>query len=183
MKYRLLIGTHTGPDGKKYQSSIMGKAPRPGFKKGDDIVESDSDLRKVFPGKFELASVIPDQDEMEKEIDRRANILAEQRVKELLAQKSAQRDSDAPVATDAEGRPVPPKAPEAPADGDEGDEAADDEAVSLGEDVSASFPKAVDKELLVFKAGNKYNVATGAAPNKALNEVPLATRGVDELIE
>jgi hypothetical protein len=149
-RFRLIAGKH-------FQDEADGTVKTYSAKSGDNIIESDKELDKLFANKFERIEgsekVVPDKDP--------APVTSSEKPKPTVTEFSTKPDGSMPreLAT-AEGADVgfDPKA----AGGDD-----------LGEDVTEDFEGAAEKDLQVFIKARKYHVTDKDNPGKPLNEEPL----------
>ena len=155
MLYRLKGGNHNHSDGKTY--------------KNGDIIDTDVDLAKKFPHKFE-----PIHDELEASEGTPFPSISITRPKSKVTvvdmPTEEETKEDTPVA-DVEAETGEKKA---------------GEKVDRGKDVTKKFPSAVENELKVFEKGRKFFIYD-LDPNAPLNEKGLtkakAVKFIQEYLE
>lgn len=146
-----------------------GKHHENGVKYGkNDVVESDRPLDKLFVNKFE---VLPDEPSTPK---------AKKAAKVVAEGEEVETEEDP---KDATGASIKSTQKEGVMDRPNKD--VDSSALSseLGDNVTTDFPTALDAGVVVFKDGNKYQIAKPDDVETALNEKPLTKKEVNDFIK
>jgi len=124
--------------------------------KPGDVIESDTDLAKNWPDKFDRVKVGPSEDTPDED------------------------EADIQAAAEEGAKDVTP--PDEDEDEDFDDE--EEEKVPLGKDVTEKFPRAEEEELKVFyKKGKGFFVTETEDPFTALNEKKLKKAQVEDFID
>lgn len=154
-KFRIVNGEHSEWCAE-LNASVTYRAFREGDKDRNDVLESDRDLMKVFPNKFERYYE-KEQDSIEvdqtKFIDPDIN-LANQQSRKAAEEAAKQGETDK----------TPSKAPAAPKSSD---------PTEFGSEVTTDFEDAVENGLRVFKKGNYFTVVEADDPTKAVSPEKL----------
>lgn len=153
-------------------SDVNSKGELVTYKSGD-VIETNVDLAKAFPEKFERVRVGGETPPLPE------NIKKSPRLENIDTPKEEKSDIQKAAEKGAKDVIPPAEEPE-----DEDDDEDDEEKVPLGKDVTEKFPGTEEEKLKVFyKKGKGFFVTTAADPFTALNEKKLKKAKVEIFID